>query len=150
MSERKNVYQYGTAVREADVRIAVHEAPKHQVLRELEGQKKREGKMRMSFLYVAFLAVSVALLGKALVSYIKLQADITAGAERISGYEATLNNLTLANDDEYSKMINAVDLEEVKRIAVEELGMVYADESQIITYQKESNDYVRQLKDIPD
>ena len=47
-------------------------------------------------------------------------------------------------------MVNAVDLEEVRRVAVEELGMVYADSSQVITYTRENSDYVRQLKDIPD
>lgn len=150
MSTKRSVYNYGTAARKADVRTAIYEAPNHQVLRELEGEKKKSRKMRMSFLYVAFLALSVGLLGKSLISYVQLQADITASNNRISNYESTLNNLTLANDDEYSKMVNAVDLEEVKRIAVEELGMVYADESQIITYQRENSDYVRQLKDIPD
>ncbi|MBP5623369.1 MAG: cell division protein FtsL [Lachnospiraceae bacterium] len=149
MSAKRN-YVYGNAVRKADLRLEVYNEPTHRTLREIEGEKKREKKMRMSFLYVAFLLGAFVLLGKSLISYVQLQSDLTASANRISAYEQELNNLTLANDDEYSKMVNAVDLEEVRRVAVEELGMVYADSSQVITYTRENSDYVRQLKDIPD
>ncbi len=89
-------------------------------------------------------------MGYALVGYLKLQADITRTVENISYLETTLNNLTLANDDEYSKMINAVDFDEIRRVAIEELGMVYASEDQIITYTRENSDYVRQLNDLND
>ena len=143
-------YNYTSNAKKIDVRLEVYNEPTHRTLREIEGEKKRQKKMSMSFLYVAFLLGAFVLLGHALISYVKLQSEITASAERISAYEQELNNLTLANDDEYSKMVNAVDLEEVRRIAVEELGMVYAEEDQVITYTRENSDYVRQLKDIPD
>ena len=42
------------------------------------------------------------------------------------------------------------DLEEVKRIAIQELGMYYAQEGQIISFNGEGSDYVRQTGDIPD
>ena len=35
-------------------------------------------------------------------------------------------------------------------MAIQELGMQYAREGQIITYNGEDNDYVRQTGDIPD
>lgn len=146
----KNRYNYGSTARKVDIRTEVFNAPTHQVLREIEGEKRRQKKMNMGFLYVTVLLAAFVLLCQSLISYIKLQSEINASVDRISVYEQRLNNLTLANDDEYSKMVNAIDLDEVKRIAVEELGMVYADESQIITYDRENSDYVRQLKDIPD
>ncbi|MBO7333283.1 MAG: cell division protein FtsL [Lachnospiraceae bacterium] len=146
----KNTYVRGAEARKIDVRTAVFAEPTHRTLREMEGEKKRQKKMHMSFLYIAFLCAAFFCFGYSLISYIKLQAEINASVDRISAYEIELNNLTLANDDEYSKMVNAVDLEEVKRIAVEELGMVYADENQVITYTRENSDYVRQLQDIND
>ena len=146
----KNTYVRGAEARKIDVRTAEFAEPTHRTLREMEGEKKRQKKMHMSFLYIAFLCAAFFCFGYSLISYIKLQAEINASVDRISAYEIELNNLTLANDDEYSKMVNAVDLEEVKRIAVEELGMVYADENQVITYTRENSDYVRQLQDIND
>ena len=43
-----------------------------------------------------------------------------------------------------------MDLEEVKRIAMQELGMRYAEEGQIIRFSGEGSDYIRQVGDIPD
>lgn len=43
-----------------------------------------------------------------------------------------------------------VDLDEIKRIAIGELGMKYAKEGQVITYSGEGSDYVRQYGDIPE
>ena len=60
-----------------------------------------------------------------------------------------MNDLKLANDEEYTKIMSSVDLEEIKRIAIEELGMKYAKDGQVITYSGEGNDYVRQYKEIP-
>ena len=144
------MYVYGNTAKNLDVRIAVHEDPTHQTLTELKSEKKRQKKMHMSIMYVAFLAVALLVLGKSLISYVELQSDITSTVDRISSYETKLNDLTLANDDEYSKIVDDVDLEEVRRIAVEELGMVYASEDQVIEYSRENSDYVRQLSDIPD
>ena len=47
-------------------------------------------------------------------------------------------------------IMSSIDLEEIKRIAVSELGMKYAKEGQVIQYTGEGNDYVRQYSDIPD
>ena len=44
-----------------------------------------------------------------------------------------------------------MDLEEVKRVAIQELGMKYAEEGQIIVYSDEgAEDYVRQIAQIPE
>ena len=69
--------------------------------------------------------------------------------EYISKLEKELNDLKLANDEEYTRITSSVDLEEIRRIAIQELGMQYAEEGQIISFASESNDYVKQLADIP-
>lgn len=145
----KNInYNYSSTARKIDIKAAIQEAPSHQTLRELEGNKTKEKKRRISFLYVLFLAGAMVISAITLINYIRLQSDINASVKRISNYEQQLNDLTLANDDEYSKMVNTVDLEEIKRIAIEELGMVYPDSTQVVTYTRENSDYVRQLAEI--
>ena len=47
--------------------------------------------------------------------------------------ESELNSLKLSNDEEYSRITSNINLEEVKRIAIGELGMTYAAEGQVIT-----------------
>ena len=60
-----------------------------------------------------------------------------------------MNTLKLDNDEEYSRITNNIDLEEVKRVAIQELGMKYAEEGQIVTVTGGGSDYMRQVADIP-
>ena len=141
-------YVYGNTVRNMDVKRAIDGRPNGAPLRQVNAEAKRAHRMNMGFLYVLFLAAAIVVTAYGMISYLKLQADITNLVKENSRLEQELNNLTLANDDEYSKMINAVDFDEIRRIAIEELDMVYADESQIVTYQRETSDYVRQLNNL--
>lgn len=99
--------------------------------------------------YVLFLCVALIATGIILVNYIGLQSDITSSVKRISRLESELNELKLANDEEYIHVSSNVDLEEIRRIAIQELGMQYAEEGQIVTFSGDSNDYVKQMADIP-
>ena len=45
--------------------------------------------------------------------------------------------------------IEAIDLETIRNIAINKLGMVYAGEEQVKTYDDKSSDYVRQYSDVP-
>ncbi|MBR6307051.1 MAG: cell division protein FtsL [Lachnospiraceae bacterium] len=146
----RNNYNRDNLARNIDVREALKERPTGEPLREYRGELKKQRKMSMGFLYVAFLGLAVAVLAGSLVSYLKLQNDITTMVDDIAYYEQTLNNLTLANDDEYSKIVNAVDYDYIRKIAIEELGMVYASEEQIVSYERENSDYVRQLTNLSD
>lgn len=112
-------------------------------------RKNREKAHHMSFGYVLFLAAALMAAGVILTGYIGLQADITGSIKHISSLESQLNSLKLQNDENYSRITSNIDLEEVKRIAIQELGMKYAEEGQIITFSGEGSDYVRQVGDIP-
>ena len=95
------------------------------------------------------MVTALLITGAILIQYIQLQADITNTVTNISKLESQLNDLRLANNEEYSRITSSMDLEEIKRIAITELGMVYASEGQIITYSNEGSDYVEQVADIP-
>ena len=111
-------------------------------------KKNRDRAVYMNFGYVLFLTLSLLVAGYVLIGYIGLQSEITASVKRIASMESTLNSLKTANDEEYSRIESSVDLDEVRRIAITELGMVYPDENQIVTVPDEGNDYVRQVTDI--
>ena len=95
----RNNYMRDNLARNIDVREALKERPTGEPLREYRGELKKQSKMSMGFLYVAFLGLAVVVLAASLVSYLKLQNDITTMVDDIAYYEQTLNNLTLANDD---------------------------------------------------
>lgn len=111
--------------------------------------RNRQYAKRMNPGYILFLTMAMAVTAIALISYINLQSEITSNVKTISQLESELNTLRLANDEAYSRATGNIDLEEVKRVAIGELGMTYATEGQIITYSGEGSDYVKQVADIP-
>ncbi len=112
--------------------------------------RNRARALRMNVGYVLFLAVAMIAAGFILTGYLTLQSDITNSIKNISAQEKILNDLRLDNDENYSRITSSVNLEEVKRIAIQELGMQYAKEGQIVEFNGEGSDYVRQTGEIPD
>ncbi|MGN1148609.1 MAG: cell division protein FtsL [Lachnospiraceae bacterium] len=140
-------YIEGNTVRKMDVRRAIEEEPKKKLSNET--RKNRERAYHMNLGYVAFLAIALFVAGYVLIGYIQMQADITSQMRQIASLESELNSLKLSNDEELTRINSSIDLEEIKAIAIGELGMTYATEGQIVNFTNEGSDYVRQLGDIP-
>lgn len=134
-------YVHGTALPQPDIRRRMEETPNRKLSNET--RKNRDKAHHMNLGYVLFLTAALCVAGVVLINYIQLQAELTNQARHISSLEVNLNHLKLQNDEAYSNIVNSVDLEEIKRIAIGELGMAYAKEGQIITYTTEGNDYFR-------
>ena len=136
-------YVSGNAVRKSEVRRRPEEAPVRQVQPAV--RKNREKARRMSAGYVIFLAAAMCAVAFILVNYVQLQAELTSRIRQVSTKESELNSLKSENDEEYNRIINSINLEEIKRIAIGELGMIYAQEGQIVRYSNKNNDYMRQV-----
>ena len=140
-------YVQGNVVRKLDVTKEIERQPHKKISN--TARKNREKAKHMNAGYVMFLCIALVVTGITLVNYIGLQTDITNSIKNISSLEKQLNDLKLDNDEEYSRINSSVNLEEIRRIAIQELGMQYADEGQIISFASENNDYVKQMADIP-
>lgn len=141
---RRSEYVYGNTV--IDVKKALDEAPNEEAREKIRRRQKKAVHFNPG--YVIFLTAVVGVLGFVLAGYIRLQADITESTRKVAELESTYLSMKLDNEQEYERIVNSVDLEEVKRVAIEELGMHYATEGQIITYTDTMSDYVRQYSDI--
>ena len=79
---------------------------------------------------------------------------VTSVASGLSSIGATKRQKKLMdyqdqiNDENYARAASSVDLEEIRSVAIGELGMRYAKEGQIINVSGEGSDYVRQLAQI--
>ncbi|MCH4190766.1 MAG: cell division protein FtsL [Butyrivibrio sp.] len=114
-------------------------------------RRENEKPHHMSFGYLLFLSGALIVAGLILTWYITMQSEITNSVKHISTLESQLNDMKQENDEAYNKANSSRDLEEIKKIAIQEYGMQYADQGQIVTYSDEGgNDYVRQNADIPD
>jgi hypothetical protein len=63
--------------------------------------------------------------------------------------ESQLNDLTIVNEEEYTRLMSSIDLDEINVVARQELGMVNASSEQIIVVSGQTDDYVIQTKSIP-
>ena len=144
---RNGYFVQGNVVRRLDVTKEIEGQPVKKTNN--TARKNRDRAKNMSAGYVLFLCVALIIAGFTLTNYIGLQSDITNSVKHISTLEKQLNDLKLANDEEYSRITSSVNLEEIKRVAIQELGMQYAEEGQIISFSSENNDYVKQMADIP-
>ena len=147
---REKIYVDGNTAR----RLQTQELPQleeewQQRKERRERRKKKPQKSPMNIGYLFVMIVSMVIVCGILISYVNLQADITNRIEHIASLESELNDLKLSNDETYTKIMSQVDLEEIKRIAIQELGMKYAKEGQVVTYTGEGSDYVTQYSEIP-
>ena len=142
----RGTYVQGNTVRKEDL---IREMNKPYKPVDARVARNRARAKRMSPGYVLFLAVAVVVACCTLTSYLKMQAELTVSIKRVASLKNELNNLKLANDEELERIESSVNLEEIKQIAVEELGMTYAKAGQVVTISDEGSDYVRQLGELP-
>ncbi|HBM33675.1 MAG TPA: cell division protein FtsL [Lachnospiraceae bacterium] len=111
-----------------------------------ETRHNREKAKHMNIGYVSFLVAALFLCAMILINYIQSQAELTAKISEISQLEKELNTIKRCNDEEIKRLESSTDLEEIKRRAISELGMDYANENQIIIYQSPDQDYMRKTE----
>jgi len=147
----RQAYVNGAAVRklreeEASERARRQEArPRPRVHR-----RTREKAHFLSIGYTLFLTAASVLALWVCAGYLQLQADNTARTKQIAALEEELADLKTENDDEYNRVTTSVDLEEIRDIAINELGMVYAKADQVVLYDSKGSDYVKQYAEIPE
>ena len=147
---RRETYVYGSAVREFAAVPERIERPKEQrgISRRTLENRRRAAKMNIR--YVAFLATATVATLAICIGYLQLRSEVDGRTSRINRMEAELKETRMENDANYNRIMKSVNLEEIRRIAMEELHMVYANEDQVILYDAEESDYVRQYEEIPE
>lgn len=112
-------------------------------------RQRRERALQMNLSYVVFLAVAAVVTVMVCINYLQLQSRNTTYQKTVTSLNTQLSELKLENDSQYNRIISSVDLEHVKDVAMNELGMTYPTEDQVYTYDATENDYVKQYQDVP-
>lgn len=153
-----DTYVDGNTVRRVETVPNVPERRREHIDREQEARrrhnkrvarKNQEKALRMNRGYVMFLSMAVLLTCLSCVAYIKLQSDLTERMSRISRLESQVTDITTDNAATRKRIETSVDLNHVKDVAVNQLGMVYASSDQIMYYEIANDDYMNQYSDIP-
>ena len=112
-------------------------------------RNNRNKAMHMNRGYVTFLAVAAIVTLFTCVQYLQLQSDITSRSKHITSLQQELSAAKEANTTKYNAIMNTMNLEQIRDIAMNEFGMVYADENQIVKYQSPTGKSVMQYATIP-
>lgn len=107
----------------------------------------RDKAKHMNIGYVVFLTFALLLCAVILINYIHLQASVISHINEITRLETELNTLKRSNDEEKNRLESNIDLDYIRQIAIGELGMVYANEDQIILYKTQMHDSMRKNTD---
>ena len=142
MAARRNDYVYGNTARAL-----------RPIEKEVRSPRKLSAKSRknidrdtgMNPGFMIFMTLAMVLTGIVCVQYIRLQSSLTTYVNTISAMEVELQALRAENDDYESRIKGAIGLENIKKRAMDELGMTYASDEQIVVYNSEGTDYVRQF-----
>lgn len=145
-SNLKGRYISGSAVRSQEWHDILNDQP---LERSHSVRRNREKAVGMNVGMLLFMAAAITLTAFVLVTYLNLQAQVTTSINHVSKMESELYTLKQENDEYQTRINGSVDLNEIKRIAITELGMNYASDGQIISVEAGSDDYVRKYADIP-
>lgn len=107
----------------------------------------RDKEKHMNIGYVVFLTFALLLCAVILINYIHLQASVISHINEITRLETELNTLKRSNDEEKNRLESNIVLDYIRQIAIGELGMVYANEDQIILYKTQMHDSMRKNND---
>ncbi len=143
-ARRNQNYVYGSAAPKVDIRREMED--ERRGLRVSQTTRNNRANVRsMSPAYVMVLILCLCTAVGVIIWYVNLQSQVTSQVSVINQLESKLNNMRQTNDEEALRIDNSLDLEEIRRIAIGELGMTYAQEGQIITYSGEGSDYMRKV-----
>ncbi|MBR6329282.1 MAG: cell division protein FtsL [Lachnospiraceae bacterium] len=114
-----------------------------------QAMKNRAKSRNMPVTLMLSTVIAIGLLAACFTEYLSIQSRIQQEKYAITKLERELSNLKMSNDEEYARIMGSVDLEEIKATAMNELGMTYPDNEQIVSFEGNDTDYVRQHADIP-
>ncbi len=141
--ENGGLYVYGNNAQVLELQRQIEEAPAKKP--SVEVQKNREKARRMNFGYMLFLGAALVASAYILVNYLQLQAELTNLTKTVAAKTSTLIDMKADNEEAYNRVVRSINLDEIRRVAISVLGMVYADETQIVVYESEPYDYMRQV-----
>ncbi len=138
-------YVYGNVVRKQPVTVPQPQERQQQVKRRTHAKP-----VQMNRGYVTFLAVAAVVTLFSCVQYLQLQSEITNRSKNITSLQQELADAKEANTTKYNAIMNSMNLEEIRDIAMNEFGMVYASAEQIVKYQDPTRNSITCYANIPE
>lgn len=148
---KKELYIYDNTVRELQIEEnpEIERVEKHQSELNRRRRKDREYVNIMNRGYVLFLTGTVIAVFAAAAYYLNLSTSVSENKKQVASLESELIDLKAENDEYEKRLQMSINIDDIRNRAINELGMVYPSKDQIVNYNYEESDYVRQYQKIP-
>ncbi|MEE1085845.1 MAG: hypothetical protein U0L05_01545 [Schaedlerella sp.] len=148
---QRQMYIYGNTVRKDNLMPQTVSYSSRKRKKETIRLKSRNKhiSLEISPAYVRFLVIAAIVAVMLCVSYLQLQSEIVSRSENIALLQEELVQITEENNTAYQAVADSLNLEEVRNIAINELGMVYAAQGRVTEYKSPESSYVKQYSEIP-
>lgn len=158
-TRRQMYYIDGSTVRKRDYaeaeprrREREYEVP---VRRRKSGTYKKaavqaEKSLAFDLRYTLFLTVSLLVMVAACVNMLRIQGKVDKQQRNVQKLEEQIQTIEADNAAYKDSLDNMYTLDQIYDIAVNQLGMVYAQKGQIVYYDSANEDYVNQYQDVPE
>lgn len=98
----------------------------------------------MVFTFILAAVICILMLSQ----YIMLRTNVVNTTNEIATMKATLSTMTESNNEEYHDILEQIDYNEIRRVAIQDLHMIVPETEQVVYVDYQTNDYVRQYSDI--
>mgnify|MGYP004462476219 CR=1 FL=1 len=142
---RRQEYVETTSPKRQEVVI---EQPEHRTSHEAHQSTARGLRSSFGVAFTLVMAAAMAAIFIVLARYISLNVAMTQKSKQVSNLRKELSTITMENDNMEMAINSSIDYDYIYKVATEELGMVYASQNQIVTYDSEDSEYVVQYKDV--
>ena len=149
----RNVYKERIERREQIERERRAKEEEERLLAEAEAESLARAERSLARNLDAFslviLVAAIAVTIYTMMSFLTVNSDVTSMSKQVAALEKEIIDIENINEAALAKANASVDLDEVYRIATEELGMVHASRNRVITYESTNSDFVRQYSGVP-
>ena len=142
---RSFAYIDGNTVRELEPYVIPEQVERQRIRqqqRRAEVSRNRQRQLVIDAGYMLFLTVAVVVTLLVCINFLRLKADVQSATGRLTAAKEEVMDLKAKNDAAYNKALTSVNLEEIRKIATTELGMVPAKKEQIVRFDSNQDDYM--------
>lgn len=144
-----SVYQEGNTMRYAgEAPLRRKEAARKGTQKSVANKRRKSNAGVLSFKYSVFLASVTLMVAGMSMSFLNVQSNVNTKASLITTLQKNIADLSVENDSAYGAISQNMNMEAVKDRA-EEMGMEYADSTQVVEYDAPMEDTVKQYETIP-
>lgn len=151
---KKNYYVDGNTVKVKETYIkekeeaAERERRRRKSVRKKSAIRNRQRYMHMDGKRTLLLTACTMLFGAVCGAYVYCQAELTTTMKTVSSLENAVSDLRPENNETSTRLETQINLETIKDIAINQLGMAYPAEENIVYYKPDSANYMNQYEDI--